>query len=331
MRLVAPRRYGKTSVLLAHAKTLGEASWHVAYVDFSRIADLSDAGRRVAAAYARLDATWLRSHLGGLLARIGVSLTVSPVALSFQPRRDPEAAEEAIYRLLDLPLTMFDRTGQPTLVVFDEFQDLLTARDDLDGLLRSRIQYHGDAAAYVYAGSEPSLMQALFERRERPLYGQADPLSLGPLPRDTLTDALATRFEAERLDPGEALGQLVAFADGHPQRTMLLAYHLADRLTGSGEEGTAWLASEVIEDCVHKTADAHGALWGQLGRSEQIVLAALADGLAATSRAVADEHRVSHVALAQAARRLASVGQLARDGRGWRIIDPLLAEWLRRR
>jgi hypothetical protein len=37
--------------------------------------------------------------------------------------------------------------------VFDEFQDLLVARRDLDGLVRDRIQYHGDAAAYGLRGA----------------------------------------------------------------------------------------------------------------------------------------------------------------------------------
>ena len=48
--------------------------------------------------------------------------------------------------MLDLPLTLWREDATPTLVVFDEFQDLLVARQDLDGLLRSKIQYHGDAA-----------------------------------------------------------------------------------------------------------------------------------------------------------------------------------------
>jgi SAM-dependent methyltransferase len=45
-----------------------------------------------------------------------------------------------LYRLLDLPKTLHERDREPTLVVFDEFQDLLVARQDLDGALRSRIQ-----------------------------------------------------------------------------------------------------------------------------------------------------------------------------------------------
>src|SRR5918994_546533 len=97
-------------------------------------------------------------------------------------RTSGRAAQSVLHRLLDLPKTLHDRDGVPTLVVFDEFQDLLVARQAIDGVMRSRIQYHGDAATYVYAGSEPSMMRELFDKRERPLFGQADPLSLGPLP-----------------------------------------------------------------------------------------------------------------------------------------------------
>jgi len=38
------------------------------------------------------------------------------------------------------------------------------------------IRHHGDAAAYVFARSQPSLMRALVFDHELPLYGQ-DPVS----------------------------------------------------------------------------------------------------------------------------------------------------------
>src|SRR5215207_9152054 len=56
VRLVAPRRYGKTSVTLAHAERLRETGWRTAHVDLSGVADLTDVARRLAAAYAPLDA-----------------------------------------------------------------------------------------------------------------------------------------------------------------------------------------------------------------------------------------------------------------------------------
>ena len=64
-----------------------------------------------------------------------------------------DVSQTAAAELLDLPLKLHRRDGIPTLVVFDEFQDLLSAGPSLDGLLRSHVQYHGEAAVYVYAGT----------------------------------------------------------------------------------------------------------------------------------------------------------------------------------
>lgn len=333
VRLVAPRRYGKTSLLLAHAAQLRDTGWRTTHVDFSRVTDMTDAARRIAAAYAPLDSGWVRAHLTGLLVRLGLSIGTGGASLTMGPRPpspDPEVAETVVYQLLDLPKTLWERDETPTLVIFDEFQDLLVARQDLDGLLRSRVQYHDDAAAYVYAGSEPSMMRELFDTRERPLFGQADPVALGRLPLDDVLRDLHARFRSERLDPGDALGELVGFADGHPQRVMLLSYLLAEQLD-AGRPGTAETASLVLNSALERTQAAHQALWSQLSRSEKVVLAGVADGIAPASRALASEHRLSRQALHDAADRLVDQGHLIRDRSGVRSIDPLLTEWLRRR
>ncbi len=332
VRLVAPRRFGKTSVVLAHAATLRETGWRTVHVDFSRVTDLTDVARRLAAGYGHLDAPWLRAHLQGLLIRLGVTLTPTGPGISLAPRPSPDAqaAETVLHRLLDLPLSLWERDRTSTLVVYDEFQDLLTARTDLDGLLRSSIQYHGDAAAYVFAGSEPSMMRELFETRERPFFDQADPIELGALPLEATLMELSTRFAAEKLDPGEALAEIVAFAAGHPQRTMLLAYLLSDRLL-DGAPGTPMLAREVIDEAVRRSAPASQALWQQLGRPERVVLGAVADGIAPTNAALAAEHELARNTLQAAADRLAEQGHLRRHARGASVVDPLLAEWLRRR
>jgi hypothetical protein len=333
VRLVAPRRYGKTSLLLAHAAQLREAEWRTAHVDLSRVADLSDVARRLAAGYGQIGGGWMRAQLSGLLARIGVTLSVAGPAIELRPRPAPgdaTAATTVVERLLDMPLELWRRDRIPTLVVFDEFQDLLVARRDLDGVLRSRIQYHGDAAAYIYAGSEPSMMRELFEARERPLFGQADPMTLGPLPPEATLTELADRYAQEHLEPGEALGELVTFAHGHPQRTMLLAYLLADRLL-DGANPDALLAAEVIDAALDRVGPSCAALWEQLATAERIVVSAVADGRAPTSRAVAAEHKIARNTLNAAAQRLAKQGHLLLEPRASRPVDPLFGEWVRRR
>jgi hypothetical protein len=333
VRLVGPRRYGKTSILLAHGARLADSGWRTAHVDLGGVADLTDVARRFAAAYAHLDSRWMRAHLAAPLARIGLTLSAAGpgVSLALRPTNtDASAAETILEQLLDQPRRLWEVDRVPTLVVLDEFQDLLVARNDLDAVLRARIQYHGDVAAYVFAGSEPSMMRELFDVRERPFFAQADPLELGPLPLDQSLADLGARFAAEGLDPGPALADLVVFAGGHPQRTMLLAYLLAERLE-QGAEGVPALAAAVVDAAIDRSGAAHEALWRQLGRWDRAVLAAVADGVAPTSRALAREHGVSRRTLDLAAGRLVDQGHVVRRPRATTLVDPLLAEWLRRR
>jgi hypothetical protein len=351
VRVAAPRRYGKTSLLLAHAHQLRATGWRTVHVDFYGVTSLSEVCTRVATAYSRLREARVRSHIEALASRLGLALTTGGVGVTFGPKQ-PELSQDATLAvaadLLDLPLRLYERDRQQTLVVFDEFQDLMSAGSTLDGMLRSHVQYHGDAAAYIYAGSQPSLMRRLFTDRERPLYGQAEPLELGPLPLDDVLVELAERFAALEEDPGEALAPLVNAGAGHPQRTMLLAHllhrELGMRQTGGttiGDpdvEGLA-LADAVLDLALMQTSEAHQAIWDGLSSGKKAVLAALADGIRATGSRATERSGLARATLQSALRELVREGQhVARIHSGptpptgdWRFVDPLFARWVARR
>jgi hypothetical protein len=346
VRVAGPRRFGKTSLLLAHAAGLSGAGWRAVHVDLYGVTSLAEVCVRIATSYGRLRDSRVRGHLDALGSRLGFSLTPAGPGLTVGPRQrvpTPETTQTAAAELLDLPRTLFERDRIPTLVVFDEFQDLLTAGPALDGLLRSHVQYHADAAVYVYAGSQPSLMRSLFSDRERPLYGQAEPLELGPLPVDEVVVELAERFEALGEDPAGALSPLVVTAAGHPQRTMLLAHllhrELSARVLGTttlpegGEVDGLELAEAVLRRALATTQEAHQAVWDALPAGKKAVLAALADGDSPTGTTTARRFETSRATLQSALRELAKEGQhVTRDGSGpWRYVDPLLALWVRRR
>ncbi|HET7388969.1 MAG TPA: hypothetical protein VFJ19_20160 [Nocardioidaceae bacterium] len=358
-RLAGPRRFGKTSLLLAHAAGLSATGWRTVHVDLYGVTTLSEVCVRIATAYSRLRDHRLRAHLDSLGARLGLSLTPAGPGITLGPRRvvpSHEATQTAAAELLDLPLTLFERDRIPTLVVFDEFQDLLSAGRELDGLLRSHVQYHGEAAVYVYAGSQPSLMHGLFDDRERPLYGQAEPLALGVLPTDEVIAELTERFDELEEDPAGALVPLVTTAAGHPQRTMLLAHLLHRELSarrlgastlsegdddGAGQELTGIaLADAVVRRALATTQEAHQAVWDGLSSGKKAVLAALADGDSPTGTTTARRFETSRATLQSALRDLGREGQHVtrerEDGSGgsggaWWFVDPLLALWVRGR
>jgi len=345
IRLDGPRRFGKTSLLLAHAANLRGSSWRAVHVDLYGVTSVAEVCGRLSSAYLRSGDARLRTHVTALSSRLGLSLSVAGVGVSWQPGQQappPDMVQTAASELLDLPRSAFERDRRPTLVVFDEFQDLLGAGNGLDGLFRSHVQYHGEAAVYVYAGSHPSLMRRLFAERERPLYGQAEPMELGRLPRDEVMVELSERFAELDQDPVGALEPLVHTASGHPQRTMLLAHLLHRELTARAA-GWSWLdiprdvegialADAVVAAALEQTNEAHQAVWDGLSSGKKAVLAALAGGAAPTGTRVATAYGLSRATLQSALRELASAGQhLVRDGAEWQFVDPLLRLWVNRR
>jgi hypothetical protein len=352
VRVAGPRRYGKTSLLLAHERSLSDAGWRTVHVDFYGVTSLAEVCSRIATSYMRLKEHRVRSYVEALSARLGFSFTTSGVGVTLGPRQvqpSQDATLTAAAELLDLPLRLFERDRMQTLVVFDEFQDLLSAGATLDGLLRSHVQYHGDAATYIYAGSQPSLMRKLFTDRERPLYGQAEPLELGPLPLDEVLVELSERFSAHGMDPGEALQPLVTTGAGHPQRTMLLA-HLLHRELATRESGWTTLpddradadglvlADAIVALAMTQTREAHQGIWDSLSAGKKAVLAALADGIRPTGSRATERAGITRAALQSALRELAREGQhISRitidtgTSVNWRFTDPLFALWVTRR
>src|SRR4051812_3210978 len=289
IRLAAPRRYGKTSLLAAHIAAMRAVGHRAVSVDLGQVATVGDVAARVAHAFAALPGD-PRRIFDRLLSRLGISLGVAGLTLSVSGRpaaREPEQARSILAELLDLPRLLHDADGGLTVVCLDEFQDLLTADAALDGLVRAVTQHHGRAAAYIYAGSAPSLMRALFAEGERPLFGQARPLELPPLPAaETLEDVLSIAAANDTALDAGAVRRIVDLGAGHPQRTMLLAHHLFD-LTEAQEE-VADPAAVALERALSETADLHRTVWDSLARSERAVVTALADGLAPTGSRAAD-------------------------------------------
>lgn len=333
IRLAAPRRFGKSSLLESHVAAMREAGHRAVRVDLSKVATVGDVAARVARAYGELPSDPGRS-VRRWAARLGINLSVGGVGVgvSASPPRPPaDEARAALLELLDVPRALHRADGELTVVCLDEFQDLLVADDALDGLVRSVVQHHGETAAYVFAGSQPSLMHALFSEHERPLYGQARPLELPPLPVAEAASDIEALLVSEGLEAGAAVDELLAFTGGHPQRTMLLAHHLHNLLESA--EPPEDPAPVAVELALAETRDAHQALWDGLARNERLVLIALGDGRAPTGTRIAEEHRVARSSLQDALERLLADERHVRRGPGGKpyLLDPMLAEWLRRR
>jgi hypothetical protein len=335
VRLASPRRYGKTTLLGAHLDAMRQAGHHACLIDLDRVATVGDVADRIVDGLRQLPGIG-PGILEGRLARLG--LTIGPTGLQLQvaPRagRSAPGADQsraAIRDLMELPAELAQH-GDLVVVAIDEFQDLLTADDRLDGLLRSVVQHQRDRVAYLFAGSAPSLMRMLFADRQRPFFGQARPLDLPPLPaEETVREVLALMPDPDAAGVAEATARIVSAAGGHPQRTMLLAHHLYDLLDRGAPAVDA--AERALRVALDEVSDVCDAVWRSLDRSERVICAALADGIPPTSTALASEHGIPRSTLQRAVERLVEDAQhVARTAGGPpQLLDPLLATWIRRR
>ena len=329
-RLSAPRRFGRTSLLYRVRRDLDAQGFAVVYVDFSRAVSIGDVAVTIEEAYRNsLQGTVRRTAVAAmrvLRPRARAGLPGGTASIEVAPEPDAERVRE-LGRLLDLPLRLYERTGTRTVVIYDEFQELLRAGDDLDRLFRSHIQHHGEAASYVFAGSHPGLMEQLLATRNRPFFDQAQPVYLELLSDPDLADYIGARFEQTGRDVGEALEPLLDLVAGHPQRAMLCAHHLWAR-TPEGKTATLETWDDARTAALREAADALQATWDLLGTNERRVIAAIAsspDSLLA--QRTLDRFGLAKRTAADARQRLIRSGDLQRVGNDIRIVDPMLAEW----
>lgn len=327
VRLSAPRRYGKTSILRRLGAEADQAGMNYVEVDFYGVLSRYDVATQLEEGYAKLrpgPQRIARAVIQTLRPAVGVG--GAGVQVEARPHVD-EQLSRRLMGLLDLPVKLYERTGKRTLVAFDEFQALLSVDEGIDGLFRSRIQRHGDAASYVFAGSHPGLMAHLFGAHERPFFGQARSLPLDPLRNADIVEHVGERFAATGREVGVAIEPLLDLAAGHPQRAMLLAHHLWEQTPADAvADAEHWQAA--LRDTFSEQDDALRATWDALEVKERAVFTALASGEPVFGARTLERFNLSKGGAQHARTALAEVGHIHKVDGVWQPVDPLLARWV---
>lgn len=334
-RLVAPRRYGKTS-LLRRAILDADAQGLVGvYVNFFGVLTPADVAARIESAYAEQLPRRLSRWFEGIRRTLRTSVRAGggPLPVSVELTAG-EGGERGLLDWLTLPRQLHAAKGVRALIVFDEFQDVLLAGERIDAVIRSEIEHHGQAASYVFAGSHVGVMRELFASKRRAFYGQAGAVELAPLSPPDVAEYVGERFSRANREIGEALGPLLDFCEGHPQRTMMLAHFIFERV-GRGERADASTFTQAFDHVLGVEAgDELRTLWSGLTSGQRRALTAVSENSGALyGHAV--QARVGGTrggSVTSALRGLIDTGEVVADPScptGHRVVDPLLAYWVR--
>ena len=338
--LIAPRRYGKTSLLRRVEQTLVHEGVLVAGVDLMKTPTKERlAGKLARAIHDEIASPLFRAKERLRLfsnLRVTPTVTVDPAdgtpTFTFTPTHRREDMDATLEHLFELPARLAAERDRRVVLVFDEFQDITEIDPKLPHLLRAVFQEQPHVA-HVYAGSRRDMMRRLFTDENEPFFRSAKVLEL-----DVIAPPLFAAFVVERFadtDRGLADGvadRLVEITRGHPYGTQELAYALWERVPEGFSASHADLAESV--ESVVRSENAHFTLaWSGASRVQRLVLQALA---AEPGGVYGADYRLRHdlpaaSTVQRAVERLVAdeLVERRRDG-GFDLAEPFLREWILR-
>ena len=335
--LFAPRRYGKTSLVI---KVLEELSVQEGIkgmcFDVTRVTSLARfCETYVNAVYAMVGGRREMMHLlTDCLASFRPELSVT-VGGAVRIRLDLAAGltETSIAEALDLPEKLSRELGNvPFVIAFDEFQEVaeLAKEFALEKIFRSCIQAHQNVR-YVFLGSKTHLMKRIFADATRPFYNSAIPLPLGKPPLEESREFLVSRFRDAgiELEPAEQ-EVILSVTENIPYYLQELASAVFEAVVPD-KAVTAEHLKLAIEDIIAKNAELYAERMAGLSESKRAILLALATEPTAV---FSDEYRNTHAlpvssTLHTALKELQEEGIVETDEEGHRLADPFFVRYIR--
>jgi uncharacterized protein len=321
--LLGPRRFGKTSVLGRLAADMTEVA--------SITVDLMPVQSSLDAAKSLLDALMdAEAGVAQEATKISASLGVNLVALRAEIRSTRSSARsDPASAFADLADTLVKTAlRRPTLVVFDEFQQIAAVPNGT-AVLRSKLQHHYKEIGLIFAGSAPSAMRDIFANPDQPFLHQADVVAIGPLTLPAAQQIIDGGFAETGRQPGAVASLIHDFTGGHPLRTMQAAHAAWTHAVGvPGDQ--AW--GEALADLrrTRMRTEVSG-IYEQLSTVQRKVLRILAHAGSIYGTAANRLELYSKGSAQRARESLLADGHIIEGGNGRdRVTDPFLADWLRR-
>jgi uncharacterized protein len=342
--LISPRRYGKSSLIRQALTALSRKA--ALTVDMtvssysSYLAFLEGYARALAALESPLDRA--RQWLLGIITSTRPEIRYEPkesgpgrFSVAFPAVTTTRDINRLAVEVFALPGRIAAERKRPVVVALDEFQAVAEFNGgSVEHALRAAAQTQRQVG-YVFAGSEPSLMERMIGPR-RPFYKAGPVMRLEKIPSDTFATFLEERFARTGMRPEPGLGiAIVDLAGNLPYDVQRLAHETWDDVRAAG-------AKKVTLDDLHATLarllaeqeTMFEAVWQRLTLAQRAVFRAvvLQDGRELLSADTRARHRLGGASSVQASLvALLKQDLLLKEDKGYVVVDSLLREWVARK
>jgi len=342
--LISPRRYGKSSLVHQVLAALTRRSVLTVEVTVSSyssyLAFLEGYTRALAAVETRWERT--RAWLTGAIRSTQPEVRYEPndtglgrFSVGFPLVRTERDVNKLANEIFALPGQLAADRKRSVVVALDEFQ-AIEAFDggSVEHALRAAAQRQRQVG-YVFAGSEPSLMEKMIGPR-RPFYKAGPVMRLEKIPADVFAEFIERRFARGGIRPEPGLGSaIVDLAGNLPYDVQRLAHETWDDVrAASGKRASLEHLHATLGRLLAEQETVFEAIWQRLTLAQRAVLRAvvLQSGRELLSADTRARHRLggpSSIQTSLAA--LVRQDLLLKEGTRYVVVDSLLREWVARK
>jgi hypothetical protein len=342
--LISPRRYGKSSLIrqaLDALRRRGALSVELTVSSYSSyLAFLEGYARAIASVESKWERAraWLMEAMASTRPEIRYEpkeTGLGRFSVSFPQVTTARDLNRLANEVFALPGKLAAERKRTVVVALDEFQ----AIDSFNGgsvehALRAAAQ-HQRQVGYVFAGSEPSLMEKMIGPR-RPFYKAGPVMRLQKISATVFGDFIERRFVKSGIRPESGLAEaIVDLAGNLPYDVQRLAHETWDDVRArGGRKVTLEDLHGTLARLLSEQETIFEALWQRLTLQQRATLRAvvLQGGREIHSADARFRHRLGGPSTIQ--KSLAALSKqdvLLKEGARYLVVDSLLREWVARR
>jgi hypothetical protein len=341
--LISPRRYGKSSLVRQALVTLARQGALTVDLTVSSYSSYVSFLEGYARALATVETRWERAR-----AWLTEAITATRPELRFEPG-DRGVGEFAVAfpgvktardinrlanEIFALPGRLAAERKRTVVVALDEFQAIEGFNGgSVEHALRAAAQQQRKVG-YVFAGSEPSLMDKMIGPR-RPFYKAGPVMRLDKIPEAVFAEFIETRFAGSGIRPEPGVGAaIVDLAGNLPYDVQRLAHETWDDIRAAGGRKVALEnLHATLTRLLAEQDTMFEAIWQRLTLAQRAVLRAsvLQGGRELLSADVRTRYRLGGPSSIQASlAALMKQDLLMKEGPQYVVVDSLLREWIAR-
>ena len=333
--LIAPRRFGKTSVVLEVLNRFKKDDLFTAYVDIfaapekrifaEQITEAVLSNKKLHKAFSDF-----RKSFSSLMHQMEFKQAVEDFEfiLKFADKNQDEL--DLLSESIDFIEEFASKYKKQIICGFDEFGDIEKLNgSEIVKLFRAKIQLQ-QQTAYIFSGSQESVMDRIFITSKSPFYRFARVIHINEINTGIFIKYIRKVFEKINIDIKEsALNILLGFTKGHPYYTQLICKQLEFKLVGTNKNIINDMEIiDAIDEAYWSEINYIEKLWEELsGAREQVnIIIAIAQGIPSLYNSL-DLNKLN---VSRALRKLRSKGLIKKEDKINVLVDPMLKYFIRK-